>query len=594
MARPISKDRMVQAIRTFEEKQQRSNISWLEDQVRTCGEANGIHKVLEERRNKLAKGVKYESWASLVRQHNLTSMKDLLSIDVGQSDKGTRPSLSPEQQHAFLKELHRAINEDYDHDAPGYQPVQLPEDYGLLLGITDGLHDTDLRGSGVCGVDGIQDSDAVKMTGNYDVERLPWGKFSPNYGWELSTGFCLGLGNPSNQQWLAYYYCSRTQGPKVGPEGIQDHEREWRWRIFYKEPERFQHSFLNPMIFNDLIEWLEFYQKWWDRESKDYREWTARMIQEVKLLYPSDDEEEDDPPEKICYESPTIKDLFEYPTGDGTATPMEWSSISTALEAYRRKMTASHRALFSGRIRYLENDKSLTERQRLDRIAPYFRGQRWYRTGHGSSVTSPSQLLIPPGQEGYVELGINNDGTLPPAAAKRREEFLHDLQRLIGQSFQGLELPQEYIELLTLTDAISDPDFMYSRRAGMDGVCGGLPSTLQLAHPLSRWEDRGWTVLGGWQCGADDMSETQLLFCHKAESDVPEERDLRWRVHHSDRKDLDGKFYASISHWLDWRAGWFERLPAGWKTVSPPLSPEDVDYGARDDEEEEEEMENIE
>lgn len=93
-------------------------------------------------------------------------------------------------------------------------------------------------------------------------------------------------------------------------------------------------------------------------------------------------------------------------------------------------------------------------------------------------------------------------------------------------------------------------------------------------------------MLGGWQCGIGDMSETQLLFCQNAGSHVQDERDLKWRVYHFDREDIDGKFHGSIARWLNWRAGWFERLPGGWETVNPPLLPEDVEYGVTDEEEE--------
>jgi hypothetical protein len=177
---------------------------WLEAQVHACQDPNVDDKVLKERKNKLAKGLKYESWEHLVSQHNLASTEDLLAVDVGQSDRGTRRSVSSEQQHAFLDELHRAINEKFDHDAPDYQPVELPQDYVLLLNITDSLHETDLRGSGVCGIDGIQEADVLKMTGNYNIKELPWAKVYWEYGWNLRTGFCLGFGNPSRQQWLAY------------------------------------------------------------------------------------------------------------------------------------------------------------------------------------------------------------------------------------------------------------------------------------------------------------------------------------------------------------------------------------------------------
>jgi hypothetical protein len=61
MARSISKDRMVQIIRSFEEKQQKSNILWLKDQVRICEEPDTSEEVREECNNKLAKGLGYDS-----------------------------------------------------------------------------------------------------------------------------------------------------------------------------------------------------------------------------------------------------------------------------------------------------------------------------------------------------------------------------------------------------------------------------------------------------------------------------------------------------------------------------------------------------
>jgi hypothetical protein len=186
--------------------------------------------------------------------------------------------------------------------------------------------------------------------------------YSGNLVGIIRTGFYLGLGDPSNQQCLTYYYCFRTEYPRVKLEEIKDHERELRWRVFYKEPARAGYSFFKPMVFTDLIDWLEFYQNWWERESVDYAEWRAGNLERLKFFCPSGHEKEDDPVEKSCYESPMIKDLFKHSAKDEPPTMMEDSRLSTVVEAYRQKMTASHRALFSGRIKYLENDKSLAEK----------------------------------------------------------------------------------------------------------------------------------------------------------------------------------------------------------------------------------------
>jgi hypothetical protein len=98
-----------------------------------------------ETQEALAKLLKHTSWVSLASHHNLSSVNELLYIDVGQHDKGTRPPPLADQFSVFLEQLHEAMNEDYDHDAPDFQAVDPPGDYVLLLKHTDGLRDTDLR-----------------------------------------------------------------------------------------------------------------------------------------------------------------------------------------------------------------------------------------------------------------------------------------------------------------------------------------------------------------------------------------------------------------------------------------------------------------
>lgn len=44
-----------------------------------------------ETQEALAKLLKHTSWVSLASHHNLSSVNELLSVDVGQHDKGTRP-----------------------------------------------------------------------------------------------------------------------------------------------------------------------------------------------------------------------------------------------------------------------------------------------------------------------------------------------------------------------------------------------------------------------------------------------------------------------------------------------------------------------
>ncbi|KAH0366955.1 hypothetical protein KCU65_g5028, partial [Aureobasidium melanogenum] len=133
-----AKERMEQAIRRFEKIQRGSNIQWLEKQVRTCEAPDADFTVLEKCREELAKVLNHTSWLSLASRHNLASVSELLSVDVGQYDKGTRPPAPADQLSTFLGQLHEAINQDYDHDAPDYKAIDLPEDYVLLLKQTHG------------------------------------------------------------------------------------------------------------------------------------------------------------------------------------------------------------------------------------------------------------------------------------------------------------------------------------------------------------------------------------------------------------------------------------------------------------------------
>lgn len=339
---------MKQAIKNFETTQQASNMKWLQQQVLACQGLDpilndldkrrdelkicGKHTfyswkvtcliTLEQRREELAKRLHFESWEALASHHNIATVEELTSRDVGQHDKGARPPVPDDQRLAFLNELHTAINSDFDHSAPDYAHMDLPSDYVLLLSHTDGLSDTDLRNSGECGINSISSCNIPEMTGStpyneqrglYNIDNLPWCTALPtNYGWEVLTGFVLGGRTyREDKNWLAYYYCCRIDPPsrltlKDYPCRVDTRtpdEKQWKWRVFYNQPERFQHSFLHPLIFNDLIEWMGFHGDWWQRESVDYPAWTERCAASVELHGPkrenvSEDEEEDEEEEE--------------------------------------------------------------------------------------------------------------------------------------------------------------------------------------------------------------------------------------------------------------------------------------------------------
>lgn len=357
ISEPNLEERMKQAIHNFETIQQASNIKWLQQQVLACQGLdpiiNALDKrgdelkicvkhtfwswrtthliILEQRRETLAKNLHFASWEALAAHHNITSVDQLLSVDVGQYDKGTKPPLPADQQNVFLTELHAAMNADFEPEAADFKLIDLPSDYAILLNHTDGLADTDLRNSHECGISSISSASIDKITGYtpyneqrglYRTDNLPLCNALENYGWEVSTGFILGgLSYREDRNWLACYYCCRTDPSARNldtypghPDTVKADEKTWKWRVFYNQKERFQHSFPNPMIYNDLIEWMEFHGNWWQRESVDYPAWEERCTADVELLYGgraddgSEDEEEEEEEKEVDYD---VDMLFE-------------------------------------------------------------------------------------------------------------------------------------------------------------------------------------------------------------------------------------------------------------------------------------------
>lgn len=273
----------------------------------------------------------------------------------------------------------------------------------------------------------------------------------------------------------------------------------------------------------------------------------------------------------------------------------EMAELEAALATYKSRMAESNRAFWTAKIHALEQDISLTDRRRLDILARYFQEGKWGKTGHGSSITQPSQLLIPRGQPGHVELGIDSDGVSPPADEAAVNTFLEKLADAVNQgpSDQTLEVPEEYRHLLKLTDAISDWDFRGSGIAGLDGVCGGVPSRHDLSdmcYSRDHWEDDGWTVLGGWQTGMGHERTTHLLF-GKKDTGSPEEQRLAWRVFAVDgAEDHERRWFSSIASFLLYTCEWLQRLPPGWEHIRPRIpiecgidTDEESDYLAESD-----------
>lgn len=286
-------DRLKTAIKKFGSKQQESIHQWLQARLRKIEETSATDPTeSQESLKRLAGSFGYSTWSALADEHQLSRPRDLLVLekDIGQLDTGTRPPVSKQERDEFLERLTTGVNQVYDPTANDFWVVPLPEDYKILLSITDGIRDNDLRGAGVAGAVGVRDGDISKMAPD-EVEKLPCGGGMWREGWDMSTGFLLGRDRTNLRNWLVYFYCARSETTLDGhqkrtKDEIKDHERVWKWRVFNNERERFQCSVQFPQVFEDLAGWLQFYQNWWEREIKDYPAWMIERIEITRIMYP--------------------------------------------------------------------------------------------------------------------------------------------------------------------------------------------------------------------------------------------------------------------------------------------------------------------
>lgn len=269
--------------------------------------------------------------------------------------------------------------------------------------------------------------------------------------------------------------------------------------------------------------------------------------------------------------------------------------LEQALAFYRAETSAANRAFFQGKIDALYANAELTDKQRLDRLAPYFGLSRWGSPadgGYASHITSPRELLLTPDQPGYVDLGIDNDGTVDAAPEPVRLAYLEELHSLLQQmgSEAPFESPVEFAHLLSMVDAIADMDFRQSGSPTLNGTCWplGRMSMSDRSPGLRGWYDDGWHVVRGWRCGyGTPVGSMYILYAHR-HNGTSEEQELKWRVNVWEG-DIDAAdaWFSSIAEYLRYRCQWLSRLPNGWQQ-NPARRPED-DEG--DEEEVEEETE---
>ena len=276
------------------------------------------------------------------------------------------------------------------------------------------------------------------------------------------------------------------------------------------------------------------------------------------------------------------------------------SQLAAALDFYKRESAGANRAFWEAKVDAVYRLPDLTDKQRLDKLSPYFGDGSWPNEGYGSSITSPLQLLMLPGSPGYVDMGVDDDGTLSPQPEVVKSEYLEQLHGHLREAAGGaaFDEPTEFSELLTMVDAITDKDFRRSDAAGLDGTCRELQrqEMSDMLPTQRRWYHDGWSVVTGWRCSLTDSGVTCLFYAQK-EQDTAEEQCLQWRVYTRDESEIpDELYFDSIAEFLKYKCQWLSRLPPGWEDawLGPPVDSEewqdeyDEDYEEEYDEGEDE------
>lgn len=233
--------------------------------------------------------------------------------------------------------------------------------------------------------------------------------------------------------------------------------------------------------------------------------------------------------------------------------------ITTAVAHYRREMLASNRNFLKAKIRILTENQALTNKKRLEKLAPFFQCNKWPTSGYGLDITSPEELLA----EDRIE-----DGTTPPCSEEEREQYLAHLIPLLRDSAgeNDFEPPTEFIAFLTVANAITGPSFVPVKFPWMEGTsCAITGYSLANRNPCqTEWYRDGWHVITGWQCGYGTATgATLLLYAYKYTGGTEEEQIPKWRVYTWD--DMDHIWFSFIEDYVYYRSQWLQRLPDGWQ-----------------------------
>jgi hypothetical protein len=287
--------------------------------------------------------------------------------------------------------------------------------------------------------------------------------------------------------------------------------------------------------------------------------------------------------------------------------------LESALSAYKERMLADTRTFWTKKIQSLDNEASLTDKQRLDQLASC-KGIAWNHTYDGALLTTPAQLLLPPEHPDYLDLGLNSDGVMPPKPLAARTNYLDHLSRLITEvAGSDLPLPAEFLRFLELADAVYIPLSIDHPPCGINGTdLGNAPSRNSMSDYASEqrdWYDQGWTVRAGWRAALGEEAATHVLYAKK-DTGTPSEVEWKWRVFSWDRDCYDGRWFDTIAQFIEFNASWvsktlfdkdfdvvstdssafqLERLPPDWEDHRQgPLGPEAADWESEEDDEEDE------
>lgn len=146
--------------------------------------------------------------------------------------------------------------------------------------------------------------------------------------------------------------------------------------------------------------------------------------------------------------------------------------LELALNVFRKRMSATCSAWWAGKIRSLEQDDSLTDKQRLDELSRCMGLESWSEGGHGASITSPSQLLLPPDHPEHVDFaGIRSDHVGPPQSPESRSNSLANLSDAVNEiAGYDMPLPDEFLRFLELTDGVSAGHLAGFMPCGLSGT----------------------------------------------------------------------------------------------------------------------------